>query len=94
MLGEPVVALRGGAAEMVEGQAEALGNLGLNAVHFGAVFGHRLARLGRRQFGRGAVLIVAQMNITSLPMARLNRANRSAGSWLPTRLPRCLMPLI
>ena len=57
MLGQLVIALRGGSAEMVEGQAEALGNLGLNAVHFGAVFGHRLARLGRRQFGRGAVLI-------------------------------------
>ena len=42
---------------MVEGQAEALGDLRLHLVHLGAVLGHRLAGLGGGKLGRGAVLV-------------------------------------
>ena len=42
---------------MIEGQAEPIGDPGLDRVHLGAVFGHRLARLGGGELGGGAVLV-------------------------------------
>ena len=57
MLGQAVVALAGRAAEMIEGQAEAIGDALLHGVHFGAELFHRLAGLGGGQLGRGAMFI-------------------------------------
>ncbi len=42
---------------MVEAEAETLRELGLDLVHLGAVFGHRLAGLGGGQFGGRAVFV-------------------------------------
>ena len=57
MLGQRVVLRAGGAAEMVERQGKALGDLRLDGVHLGTVFRHRLVRLGSGQFRRCAVLV-------------------------------------
>ena len=51
------VAVAGRPAVMVEGQAEPGGQGGLFGMHPGAVIGHGLARLGRGQFGGGAVFV-------------------------------------
>ena len=57
MLCQIVVLLRGGPPEVIEIHAEAAGQLGLNVVHFGAIFGDGLTRLLRGKLGRGAMLI-------------------------------------
>ncbi len=57
MLRQPVVAARGGAPEMVEGQAEPGGEIGLYLMHLGAVVGDRHPCLGGCKLGRGAVFV-------------------------------------
>ena len=57
VLGQAVVLRRGGAAEMVEGESEAAGEVGLNLVHLGAVVRDGLAGLGGGKLGRGAVFV-------------------------------------
>ena len=57
MLRQLVVLRAGGAAEMIEAEPEAPCDFGLNGMHFRAVFRDGLARLFRRQFGRGAMLV-------------------------------------
>ena len=42
---------------MIEGQAETIGQLGLNGMHFGTIFCHWLARLGRSKLCRGSVFV-------------------------------------
>ena len=57
VLGQRVVLRRRRAPEMIEGQAKAFGDLGLNGVHLGTVFGDRLASLCGGQFGRCAMFV-------------------------------------
>ncbi len=57
MLGQPVVPRARRAAEMVEGEPEARGDLLLHLVHLGAIILDRLAGLGGGELGRGAVLV-------------------------------------
>ena len=49
MLGQAMVTLRGGAAEVIEGQPEAVGQRLLHDPHLGAVVSNRFASLGGGQ---------------------------------------------
>ena len=55
---------------MVKAEAEAVGDVGLNAVHLGAIFGDGLARLGGGQFGGGAVFVGGAEEQHLVPRAR------------------------
>ena len=57
VLCECVVLGAGGAAEVIKAQAEAIGDLGLDIVHLGAIVRDRLASLGSGEFGGGSVLV-------------------------------------
>ena len=57
LLGQRVVLGRGGAAEVIEGQAEAVRDPGLDIVHFGAVVRDGLAGLGRGKLCRSTVFV-------------------------------------
>src|SRR5690606_38062923 len=57
MLGEAVVPLARGAAEMVEGQPEPVGQILLHLPHPRAVVCHRLAGLGGGEFGGSAMFV-------------------------------------
>ena len=57
MLRQRVVFSARRAPEMIETQAKARRDVALHAVHFGAEIGHRLVRLGGRQFRRGPMFI-------------------------------------
>ena len=57
MLRQALVLQARRAAEVVKGQAEAAGDVGLHLVHLGAEDVHRLAGLGGGKLGRSAVLV-------------------------------------
>jgi hypothetical protein len=94
MLRQRVVLRAGGAAEMVEAEAEAPAELILDGPHLGAILRHGFARLGRRKLRRCAVfvggaekqhLVAARAHVAGIEIRRKLRTDR---------LPRCLIPLM
>ena len=57
VLGQRLVLRTGGPAKVIEGQAEAFRDAGLNLVHLGAVFRHRFTCFGSSQFSGRTMFI-------------------------------------
>jgi hypothetical protein len=66
----------------------------LDLVHPGAVLGHGLAGLLGGDLGGGAVLVGGAQEQDLVAAAAQVAGVKVGGSWEPTRLPRCLMPLM
>ena len=92
MLRQRMVLRRRGAPEMIERQAEAPVDIGLDRVLFVAEGLDVLPGWMAPSSAGVPCSSVAQMNRTSSPICRLKRAWTSAGSSEPARLPRCLTP--
>ena len=93
MLGQAVVPLAGRAAEMVEGQTEALGDLGLHGVHLGAVSLDRLAGLGGGQFGGRAVFVGCADEHHLMPHRAVEAGEEVGGQLGADEVPQVLDPV-
>ena len=96
MLRQPVVLRARRPAVLVEREGESVRKVLLDGPHFRAVFRYGLARLVRRELCMGVPCSsVAQRKRTSCPPgAHVAGIQVPHGSCDPTRLPRCLIPLM